>query len=281
MRLTRAFLLGIGLAALGLAADLPKPSASPAKDQTRSVVMGEADIQTINAQVWVPTLIILPEGEKVVGMFCGQCITSENATTGFWQANLTADRFISIKPALVGAKTDLHILTDHGHTYTFRLVEVSKDKDAIVDVKLFVRPTDADSLNKPPVLVTAAEADKLKAQAADAEAKLAQAQADARQQVEEQSRAIRTQYPAKLQFDYTWNRGKNPFGVSEIYRDDKFTYLKLNTQELPSLYEMKDGKKSLIQYQCDRGMCTVPKIVDEGYLTIGKKTMGFRRELGG
>lgn len=279
MKLTRAFLLGIGLATLGLAADAPKPTAGPLKDQTRSITMGEADIQTISAQVWVPTLIILPEGEKVMGMFCGQC-TDEKGTTGFWQANLTADRFIAIKPALVGAKTDLHILTDHGHTYTFRLVEVSKDKDAVVDVKLFVRPTDTDSLNKPPVFVTAAEADRLKAQAADAEAKLTQAQADARQQIADESRAIRTQYPAKLQFDYQWNRGKNPFGVSEIYRDDKFTYLKLNTQELPSLYEVKDGKRSLIQYQCDRGMCTVPKIVDEGYLTIGKKTMEFRREQG-
>jgi type IV secretion system protein VirB9 len=280
MRQTTTLFLGLSFAILGLAADVPK-SSSPAKDQTRSVVMGEADIQTINAQVWVPTLIILPEKEKVIGLFCGQCIT-DNGAAGFWQVNTIpgADRFVTVKPAQIGAKTDLHILTDHGHTYTFRLVEVSKDKDAVVDVKLFVRPTDAESLNKPPVFVTAAEADRLKAEVADSEAKLKQAQADARQQVADESKALRTQYPAKLQFDYQWNRNKNPFGVSEIYRDDKFTYVKMNTQELPSLYEVKDGKKSLIQYQCDRGMCTVPKIVDEGYLTIGKKTMEFRREMG-
>jgi type IV secretion system protein VirB9 len=40
---------------------------------------------------------------------------------------------------------------------------------------------------------------------------------------------------------------------------------------------MKDGEGSLINFDFANGLYTVPKIVEQGYLGIGKQRMDFRR----
>jgi type IV secretion system protein VirB9 len=47
--------------------------------------------------------------------------------------------------------------------------------------------------------------------------------------------------------------------------------------EKPTLYELKDGKPSLINFQLASGVYVVPKILDAGYLAIGKKKATFTR----
>ena len=42
-------------------------------------------------------------------------------------------------------------------------------------------------------------------------------------------------------------------------------------QETPALYELKDGKGSLINFDYNAGLYTVPKQLETGYLAIGKK----------
>ena len=42
-------------------------------------------------------------------------------------------------------------------------------------------------------------------------------------------------------------KGKE-LGLQQIWRDDKFTYLRGQFQETPALYELKDGKGSLINF---------------------------------
>jgi type IV secretion system protein VirB9 len=46
--------------------------------------------------------------------------------------------------------------------------------------------------------------------------------------------------------------------------DDRFTYIKTNAAELPSLYEMKDGAPNLVNFQVEHGVYVVPKILDAG-----------------
>src|SRR5450432_3940633 len=60
-------------------------------------------------------------------------------------------------------------------------------------------------------------------------------------------------------------------GLEQIWRDDKFTYLRGKFQETPALYELKDGKGSLINFDYSAGLYTVPKTVVQGYLSIGKQ----------
>jgi hypothetical protein len=41
---------------------------------------------------------------------------------------------------------------------------------------------------------------------------------------------------------------------------------------------MKDGKPNLINFQLENGVHIVPKILDSGYLAIGKKKLSFMRQ---
>ena len=41
---------------------------------------------------------------------------------------------------------------------------------------------------------------------------------------------------------------------------------------------MKDGKPNLINFQLENGVYIVPKILDRGYLAIGKKKLSFTRQ---
>jgi type IV secretion system protein VirB9 len=104
-----------------------------------------------------------------------------------------------------------------------------------------------------------------------AEIKAAQAKAE----------QFRSAYPGSLHFDYDWDGKKGrQLGLQQVWRDDKFTYLRGAFQETPALYELKDGKGSLINFDFNAGLYTVPKQLDHGYLAIGKQKVEFHR-LGG
>jgi len=67
------------------------------------------------------------------------------------------------------------------------------------------------------------------------------------------------------------------FHVSAIYNDGKFTYIRANPQETPSLYEIKDGKPNLINFDFKDGLYVVSKVLGNGYLVIGTKRLNFER----
>ena len=82
-------------------------------------------------------------------------------------------------------------------------------------------------------------------------------------------------------FDYSWDEKKGKeLGLQEIWHDDRFTYLRGRFQETPALYEVKDKKLSLINFDFANGLYTVPKQLDNGYLTIGKQKVEFHRTAG-
>ena len=79
-----------------------------------------------------------------------------------------------------------------------------------------------------------------------------------------------------------WDEKKGKeLGLQQIWRDDKFTYLRGQFQETPALYEVKDKKPSLINFDFSNGLYTVPKEVDSGYLAIGKQRVDFHRSTEG
>jgi type IV secretory pathway VirB9-like protein len=188
-----------------------------------------------------------------------------------------ASRFISIKPKVANSTTDIHIVSDHGNEYTLQLREISDDVDAHFDSKVFISPGDQaakDKLMAMPVFVPAADLDKAKQEAAAAkEAQTAELKVE-----ETKAETYRSQYPANLHFDYTWDEKKaKALGLQQIWRDDKFTYLRGQFQETPALYELKDKKGSLINFDYNNGLYTVPKQLDNGYLAIGKQKVEFHR----
>jgi hypothetical protein len=40
---------------------------------------------------------------------------------------------------------------------------------------------------------------------------------------------------------------------------------------------VKDGKPNLVSFQLENGVYIIPKIVDSGYLALGKKKLTFAR----
>ena len=238
----------------------------------RTITVSEADTPpVVRAGLLQSTLILLPVEEKVANVFAGDTVD------WVFDGGHVASRFISIKPKLANSTTDVHIVSDHGNEYTLQLREVSGDEDPHFDSKIFVTPGDKaakDRLVEMPVFVPAAELDKVKQEAAAAKAAEA-ATLKAEQSNEE---AYRSQYPSSLHFNYTWDKSKGKeLGLQVIWRDDKFTYLRGQFQETPALYEVKDKKPSLINFDFSNGLYTVPKQLDNGYLAIGKQKVEFHR----
>ena len=96
---------------------------------------------------------------------------------------------------------------------------------------------------------------------------------------EKDKEAFQAEYPIKsLKFDYAFEKEKKPFMVSAIYHDDKFTYIRSSAEEKPTLYEVKDGSPNLINFDLKDGVYVVPKILDSGYLVIGKHRLDFRKQ---
>jgi type IV secretory pathway VirB9-like protein len=238
----------------------------------RSVTVSEAQTPpVIRAGLLQSTLILLPAEEKIATVFGGDTVD------WVFDAGHVASRFISVKPKLANTTTDIHIVSDHGNEYTLQLQEISNDADVHFDSKVFIVPGDKaakDRLTDLPVFVPAAELDKAKQEAAAAKA----AQAAELKAEASKSETYRSQYPGSLHFDFTWDEKKGKeLGLQQIWHDDKFTYLRGQFQETPVLYETKDGKGSLINFDYSAGLYTVPKELDNGYLAIGKKRVDFHR----
>ncbi len=238
----------------------------------RSITVSEAQTPpVIRAGLLQSTLILLPAEEKIATVFGGDTVD------WVFDAGHVASRFISVKPKLANTTTDIHIVSDHGNEYTLQLQEISNDADVHFDSKVFILPGDKaakDRLTDLPVFVPAAELEKAKQEAATAKA----AQAAEIKAEESKAENFRSQYPGSLHFDYTWDAKKaKDLGLQQIWHDDKFTYLRGQFQETPALYELKDGKGSLINFDYSAGLYTVPKQLDNGYLAIGKKRVDFHR----
>jgi type IV secretion system protein VirB9 len=242
----------------------------------RTITVSEASTPpVVRAGLLQSTLILLPAEEKVANVFAGDTVD------WVFDGGHVPSRFISIKPKMANSTTDLHIVSDHGNEYTLQWQEVSSDPDPHFDSKVFIVPTDQsakDRLVELPVFVPVSELDKVKQEAASAKA-----EEEAEHKAEEtKNEQYRSQYPGTLHFDYTWDKSKGKeLGLEQIWRDDKFTYLRGQFQETPALYEVKDKKPSLINFDFSNGLYTVPKELDSGYLAIGKQKVEFHRTEGG
>src|SRR5580704_1438948 len=272
MKTISILLMSSGLAVGAVTTSQAATSPTLLPSAPRTVVIHETETPpVIRAGLLQSTLILLPAEEKVATVFGGDTVS------WVFDGGHVASRFISIKPKVANTTTDVHIVSDHGNEYTLQLREVSSDGDPHFDSKVFVTPGDQagkDKLAAMPVFVPAAELDKAKQEAAAAK----EAQAAELKGESAKAEQYRSQYPSNLHFDYAWDQKKGrALGLVQIWRDDKFTYLRGQFQETPALYETKDKKGSLINFDFNDGLYTVPKQLDNGYLAIGKQKVEFHR----
>jgi type IV secretory pathway VirB9-like protein len=261
-----AFLCLVGMAAV--------PTHAATEATARVVKYSQNDIVPVQAKIRFSTLIILPASEDIIDFTTGD--------KDFWVIN-GVHNLCFIHPAQIGIRTDLNLITASGHVYSFLLTEVSNEPNVQPDLKIFIEPKDESSVGGQGLFqgyVPASEADAYKKEIQtireQTDAQVQTAEAQARQQIEK----FRYEYPTKLRFDYEMNKkaSEQPFLVSAIYHDDAFTYIQCAAREKPTLYELKDGKPNLINFQFENGVYIVPKILESGYLAIGKKKLTFSRQ---
>src|SRR5471030_866958 len=233
---------------------------------TREVSYNPRSVVRINAKLRFTTMIILPEQEQILDFVCGD--------KEFWVVSGTQN-LAYVKPAKAGASTNLNLVTASGTIYSFLLTEGTGE----ADLKLYVVPDGStkgvgDGSKK---FYAAAEVDELR-HAADAAKKDAQAARDgAAKTIEDQVTASKAAYPAHLDFPYRFKAHEKPFFVTAIYTDGTFTYIKSDAPELPALYEVRDGAPNLVNFQVEHGVYVVAKVLENGYLSVGKQTLAFQR----
>jgi type IV secretory pathway VirB9-like protein len=257
-------------------------SASVDAQTAREVTYTPQSVVPLHAKLRFTTMVILPEGEQILDFVCGD--------KEFWIVS-GGQNLAYIKPAKAGASTNLNLVTASGHVYSFVLTEGSGDPD----LKVFVAADDTMNspaqLSGPQKFYSAAQVDEARRAADDArhDAEDARKQLDAahdaaKKTIDERVNEFRATYPTELQFPYRFKANQRPFNVSAIYTDGLFTYIRSNAAELPALYEwIVDASSTpvrtpnLVNFQVEHGVFIVPKVLDSGYLVIGKQKFVFFR----
>lgn len=295
---TRIALIPVGLAALLALTTMPALAQTPAADRPSwakplapSVTLNistpkepepePTGIRVVNVtsrEQLIPlalklrysTAIVLPEGDEVLDIGGGD--------TTFWQIDsfrtepsLTAKNIVHVKPSKAGAESNLNIVSVKGNVYAFDLREGAKVPDRAVYLKV---PETVKVL--PRKYYDAEQYEAVQAQLIEARAQLD----GVRRHVEEQIAEAKRLGAASLTCDYGPVPNVKPFFVQSICRTAGFTYIRTAAKELPALYEVLDGQPSVLQFNVVQGTYVVPKVLENGYLAIGKARLPFALKTG-
>ncbi len=239
--------------------------------QARTIKYGERDIVTVNCSLRHTTLIVLPKDEEILDFTCGD--------REYWVVEGTAN-FAHVKPSKAGARTNINLITASGSIYSFDVREISEIQGKEPDLKLFIEPKEGSTVSKIAAarFVPAGDVESYRELADTARAEVRQAKEDAARSIEAEVTRFLSEYPSKLRFSYRFQANKAPFMVTSIFDDGRFTYIRANPREAPVLYEVKDGKPGLVNFEFRSGIYIASKVIDTGYLAIGKKKLAFFRK---
>jgi len=226
----------------------------------REVSATERGVIPLQTRLRYTTMVVLPEGDEILDVLCGD--------RDFWVISATQN-IAHVKPAKAGAETNLNLVTSSGAIYSFMLTE----KSSPPDIKVYVQSDERVTTGKPKYY-SAAQVQTLEAQIEELRA----AAGDEARRLDEAVAAYRQEYPARLQFPYGSPKYEKPFLVRSMWHDGEFTYVKTDATELPALYEMKDGKPSIVNFQVRQGTYVVPKVLDRGYLALGNQRFSFEQQ---
>lgn len=226
----------------------------------REVSASERSLIPLSTKIRYTTMIILPEDEEILDVVCGD--------RDFWVISATQN-IAHVKPAKEGAATNLNLVTASGMVYSFLLTEV---KTAQPDLKLYVN-ADPMAARGQPKYYSSTQVSALQTALSEARATIETVQ----HRSDDAIAAFKQQYPALLQFAYGTPKYERPFFVRSIWHDGQFTYIRSDARELPTLYEVKDGQPSLVNFQVQGGTYVVPKVLERGYLAVGKDRFSFQQ----
>ncbi len=212
---------------------------------TRTVQYSPDEIIEIKAKVRFTTTVVLPPEERILEFVTGD--------GGRWVVEGAAN-LAYIKPGREGVSTNVTLVTASGNVYTFLCREVGAGEP---DLKVVVKVAQ----------------ERLRETVAPASATVPAAVAAEKERDEAR---LRVEIPASLEH-YRFEREKT-FRVEAIYTDGRATFIQTKAAELPAVYEVLDGQPALLNFQVENGgLYVVPKVIQEGYLALGKKRLKFFR----
>jgi type IV secretory pathway VirB9-like protein len=226
----------------------------------REVTVSDRAVVSVTTRVRYTTMIQLPDQEEILDVVCGD--------RDFWVITAT-QHIVHVKPAKEGASTNLHLVTASGRVYSFLLTE---QKTSQPDLKVYVA-ADPEMVAPPKRLFSAADLDALRAELSDAR----EAANAEQRKADEAIDRFKRDYPGRLQFTYRTPKYEGPFFVRAVWHDGEFTYIRTDARELPALYELQDGAPALVNFRVEHGLYVVSKVVERGYLSLGKARLDFQQ----
>ena len=262
------------------AANIPTPDPTQPVGRARILYEHEGDINHIACRPMMDCAIEAPAGERFIKRTIGDADHWPNSNDSL------PSRFFSVKPGFAGLHTSLHLQTDHDNEYGFILDAIPGDGD----VTTILKTEDAEQLKRiaaPATVVSREEYDRAKADADQARKELDQVRKEAdtkTTQIQETAKATAMKDIAASMRSYSFDRaeaGKQPWRVSDIMTDGKFTYISRpdNAPDLPAIYALdQDGKPELTvpQYDPDRGQYVISRLIPQGYMTFASKKKNKR-----
>jgi type IV secretion system protein VirB9 len=241
-----------------------------AGDREARTVHSWKDIIELRCQVRVSTAIVLPTNEKVLDFTTGD--------REYWIVN-GAENFCYVHLA-PGISSNLNLICSSGNVYSFLLTEVSTsaNSDKQVDYKVF-EPTEESlvaSVNSSgPRFVPTDELAQYKKQISLLQDQVTLAQTEAGSPRKRKSaNTDRSIQSAALPYQF---KSQEPFQVTAIFHDGTFTYIHQCLREAGHL--RNQGRQAQPdQLPVENNCYIVPKVIDRGYLQVGKKKMEFWRK---
>ena len=233
----------------------------------------------VRTRVRHTTVIVLPSEEKILDFVVGDA--------GYWHLSGAAN-LAYVKPLAEGVRTNVALVCASGRIYSFLATEGGTPH---LVVRVEREPEEEnDSLISPdkhqPAFVARSEVEGYREMARQASEAVQSVQAEADTRVAEVKKKaqaevdrFRSEYPEELAFPYRLDKNatKRPFLVEAMWHDGRFTYLRSGAQESPALYELKDGRPSLVAYDLTaEGLYIARHVVGDGWLQIGKKKARWR-----
>ena len=229
-------------------------------------------IVEVRTQTRHTTVLVLPRGENILDFVVGD--------SEYWHLSGSAN-LAYLKPLDEMVQTNVALVCESGAIYSF-LVKEAADPHLVVRIETRA----SNAAPGAPVFVARSAVDDYRemARAAGNAARAAREAADLRSaraesQATEAVNQFRSDYPARLSFAYQLDKKAQnwPFLVDAMWHDGRFTYLRSRAQESPSIYEMKDGKPSLVAYDLTpEGLYIARHVLGDGWLRIGKKRARWR-----
>ena len=257
MSISKVIPIGLILVTAGVTAPTTSSAQTPG---VREVTASPRTLIQLQTRLRYTTMIVLPEGEEILDVVCGD--------KDFWVVNATQN-MAHVKPAKEGTSTNLNLVTGSGAVYSFLLTEKA---GGTPDLKVYVN-ADPSAPKSKPKFYSAAQVEELQSELTQARAAVEAAARHANDEIA----AYQQQYPGRLQFTYGTPKYEKPFLVKAIWNDGQFTYIKAEAKELPAVYEMKDGAPAVVNFQVRGDTYVVPKVLERGYLALGKERFNFQQ----